>query len=200
MVPITDRWESLQIGTELLYVVQTSTRVLERCILMTTDPGELVLDPTCGSGTAAAVAEQWGRRWITCDTSRVAITLARTRLMGARFPWYLLADSEEGQRKEMELTGRAEFKSASSVSSAAPSSASSAADIKKGFVYKRVPHVTLKFIANNPDIKEGMTLLYGLRQVFEVVQVFVTAGRALVGLEVFERDHRHRHPSDIGGH
>ena len=79
--------------------------VIQRCILMTTDPGDLVLDPTCGSGTTAYVAEQWGRRWITIDTSRVALALARARIMGARYPYYLLADSPEGQQKEAEITG-----------------------------------------------------------------------------------------------
>jgi adenine-specific DNA-methyltransferase len=112
---------------------------------MTTDPGDLVLDPTCGSGTTAYVAEQWGRRWITCDTSRVALALARTRLMAAKYPYYLLADSPEGIWKEKELTGKM------------PPEYKTEGDIKKGFVYKRVPHVTLKSIANNPDIKEGMT-------------------------------------------
>jgi adenine-specific DNA-methyltransferase len=112
---------------------------------MTTDPGDLVLDPTCGSGTTAYVAEQWGRRWITIDTSRVALALARTRLMAAKFPYYLLADSPEGIKKESELTGRM------------PPDYKTQGDIKKGFVYKRVPHITLKSIANNPDIKEGMT-------------------------------------------
>jgi len=145
VVPINDRWESVQLGTGLLYVVQTSTKVIERAILMTTDPGDLVLDPTCGSGTTAYVAEQWGRRWITCDTSRVALALARTRLMAAKYPYYLLADSPEGIRKEAELTGKI------------PPEYKTEGDIRKGFVYKRVPHVTLKSIANNPDIKEGMT-------------------------------------------
>ena len=112
---------------------------------MTTDPGDLVLDPTCGSGTTAYVAEQWGRRWITCDTSRVALALARTRLMAAKYPYYLLADSPDGVRKEAELTGKI------------PPAYKTEGDIKKGFVYERVPHVTLKSIANNPDIKEGMT-------------------------------------------
>ena len=88
-------------------MVQTNTKVIERCLLMTTDPGDLVLDPTCGSGTTAYVAEQWGRRWITIDTSRVALALARQRLMGARFPYYLLADSPEGREKEGELSGAA---------------------------------------------------------------------------------------------
>jgi len=109
-------------------------------MLMTTDPGDLVLDPTCGSGTTAFVAEQWGRRWITCDTSRVALALARTRLMTAKFPFYLLADSLEGLKKESELAGKL------------PPDIKTEGDIKKGFVFKRVPHVTLKAIANNEEI------------------------------------------------
>ena len=95
-VSLSDRWESIQIGTGLLYVVQTAARVIERCLLMTTDPGGLVFDPTCGSGTTAYVAEQWGRRWITCDTSRVALTLAKQRLMPALFDYYELAHPFEG--------------------------------------------------------------------------------------------------------
>jgi adenine-specific DNA-methyltransferase len=145
VVPINDRWESVQIGTELTYVVQTGPKVIERCILMTTDPGDLVLDPTCGSGTTAYVAEQWGRRWITIDTSRVALALARTRLMAARYPYYLLADSPEGRKKEAGLTGQM------------PLGGPTENDIRQGFVYERVPHVTLKSIAQNPDIREGMT-------------------------------------------
>jgi adenine-specific DNA-methyltransferase len=140
VVPLDDRWESLQIGTELTYVVQTASQVIERCMLMTTDPGDLVFDPTCGSGTTAYVAEQWGRRWITCDTSRVAIALARTRLMAAKFPYYLLADSPEGLKKESELAGKL------------PPDIKTGGDIKRGFIYKRVPHVTLKAIANNEEI------------------------------------------------
>jgi adenine-specific DNA-methyltransferase len=112
---------------------------------MTTDPGDLVLDPTCGSGTTAYVAEQWGRRWITIDTSRVALALARTRLMAAKYPYYLLTDSPEGRRKEADQSGKP-----------APDGPT-AQDIRKGFVYKRVPHVTLKSIPNTPDIREGMT-------------------------------------------
>ncbi len=108
-----------------VYAVQSSTEVIERCILMTTDPGDLVFDPTCGSGTTAYVAEQWGRRWITCDTSRVAITLAKQRLMTALFDYYELAHPEEG--------------------------------VGSGFNYKTVPHITLGSIANNPDIREGMS-------------------------------------------
>ena len=123
-----------------IYVVQTSTTAIQRCILMTTDPGDLVLDPTCGSGTTAFVAEQWGRRWITIDTSRVALALARARIMGARYPWYLLADSREGQVKEGEVTR------------SVPKDVPTHGRVRQGFVYKRVPHITLKSIANNAEI------------------------------------------------
>jgi len=123
-----------------IYVVQSSTSIIERCILMTTDPGDLVLDPTCGSGTTAYVAEQWGRRWITIDTSRVALALARARVMGARYPYYLLADSKAGQQKEAEVTRTL------------PSEAPTYNNIRQGFVYERVPHITLKAIANNTEI------------------------------------------------
>jgi adenine-specific DNA-methyltransferase len=145
---IGNMWTDTETGSFLdskVYVVQTGAKVIQRCLLMTTDPGDLVLDPTCGSGTTAYVAEQWGRRWITCDTSRVALALARTRLMTAKFPYYLLADSPDGIEKEAELTGQR------------PPTYKTKDDIRKGFVYKRVPHVTLKSIANNPEIKEGMT-------------------------------------------
>jgi adenine-specific DNA-methyltransferase len=125
---------------EKIYVVQTNAKVVERCVLMTTDPGDLVLDPTCGSGTTAFVAEQWGRRWITFDTSRVALALARARIMGARYPYYYLADTPEGIAKEQDITGR--------VQSDAPTHG----DIRQGFVYERAPHVTLKSIANNSTI------------------------------------------------
>ncbi len=123
-----------------IYVVQTSTQAIERCILMTTDPGDLVLDPTCGAGTTAYVAEQWGRRWITIDTSRVALALARMRLMGARYPWYLLADSAAGQQQLAAVERRE------------PSTAPTHDDVRQGFVYRRVPHVTLRAIANNAEI------------------------------------------------
>ena len=142
---ISHMWMDTQGATDKEYVVQTSTKVVERCLLMTTDPGDLVLDPTCGSGTTAYVAEQRGRRWITCDTSRVALALSRTRMMAARYPYCLLADSPEGIKKETELTGKM------------PPEYKTERDIRKGFVYKRVPHLTLGSIANNPDIKEGMT-------------------------------------------
>ena len=125
---------------EKIYVVQSATKVIQRCILMTTDPGDLVLDPTCGSGTTAYVAEQWGRRWITIDTSRVALALARSRVIGARYPYYMLADSPAGREKEAELTRTV------------PSDSPTGDDIRQGFVYERVPHITLKAIANNAEI------------------------------------------------
>ena len=123
-----------------VYVVQTSTEAIKRCILMTTDPGDLVLDPTCGSGTTAYVAEQWGRRWITIDTSRVALALARARIMGARYPYHILADSRDGHLKEAEISHRA------------PSEMPTYGNVRQGFVYERVPHITLRDIANNAEI------------------------------------------------
>ena len=140
---INNVWSDTQFGafnSDKIYAVQTNRKVLERCILMTTDPGDLVLDPTCGSGTTAYVAEQWGRRWITIDTSRVALALARARIMGARYPYYLLADSKEGQLKEAELSRRA------------PSEMHTYGNVRQGFVYERVPHITLRDIANNAEI------------------------------------------------
>ena len=139
----TNNWTDLSpsgFGEDRVYVVQTLTNIIQRCILMATDPGDLVLDPTCGSGTTAYVAEQWGRRWITIDTSRVALALARARIMGARYPYYLLADSRDGQFKEASLARKA------------PSEASTYNKIRQGFVYERVPHITLKSIANNAEI------------------------------------------------
>jgi adenine-specific DNA-methyltransferase len=144
----TNLWTDTGTGNftdDKIFVVQTNTKVVERCLLLSTDPGDLVLDPTCGSGTTAFVAEHWGRRWITIDTSRVALALARQRLMGARFPYYLLADSEQGREKEEALTGRP-------LSLGAVSN-----DVRRGFVFERVQHVTLKSIANNPDIQQGAT-------------------------------------------
>ena len=123
-----------------VYVVQTTTKVIQRCLLMTTDPGDIALDPTCGSGTTAYVAEQWGRRWITIDTSRVSLALARARIMGARFPYYLLADSHDGKIKEGTLARKI------------PSKSPTYNEIRHGFVYERVPHITLKSIANNAEI------------------------------------------------
>lgn len=142
---LTNLWEDTATSTfsaDKVYVVQTNTKVIERCLQMTTDPGDLVLDPTCGSGTTAFVAEQWGRRWVTMDTSRVALALARTRLMAARYPWYLLADSREGRAKEAALT------------KTVPPETPVHEDIRQGFVYERVPHITLKSIANNPLIDD----------------------------------------------
>lgn len=123
-----------------VYVVQTATEIIQRCLLMSTDPGDLVLDPTCGAGTTAYVAEQWGRRWITIDTSRVALALARARIMGTRYSYYLLADSPDGQQKEAEINH------------AIPSEATTFGDIRQGFVNQRVPHIMLKSITNNAEI------------------------------------------------
>ncbi|MCO5094063.1 MAG: site-specific DNA-methyltransferase [Xanthomonadaceae bacterium] len=124
-IPVTQLWDDMQTGgftEDKVYVVQTAEKAIQRCLLMTTDPGDLVLDPTCGSGTTAFVAEKWGRRWITCDTSRVAVTLAKQRLMTASYDYYELKYPHEG--------------------------------LRGGFIYKTVPHVTLKSIANNPEIDE----------------------------------------------
>ncbi len=125
---------------EKIYVVQTNTKVIERCIQMASNPGDLVFDPTCGSGTTATVAEQWGRRWITIDTSRVALALARTRLMSARYPYYLLADTPQGREKEQDVSGMIQ-----------PDTPTHN-DIRQGFVYERAPHIMLKTIANNAEI------------------------------------------------
>lgn len=140
IMPLNNCWSDVYTELAKRYVVQTGAKVIQRCILMTTDPGDLVLDPTCGSGTTAYVAEQWGRRWITIDTSRVALALARARVMGARYPYYLLADSPEGQRKEARITRKA------------PSDHPAYGRVRQGFVYERVPHITLKQIANNAEI------------------------------------------------
>lgn len=126
-MPLNNLWSDTHSGSGMakMYVVQTNIEVIKRCILMTTDPGDLILDPTCGSGTTAYVAEQWGRRWITCDTSRVSIALAKQRLMTPVFDYYELAHPDEG--------------------------------VGSGFKYKTVPHIMLKSIAKNPEIKEGMS-------------------------------------------
>lgn len=136
-------WTDMGTGSftdEKVYVVQTGSKAVQRCVLMTTDPGDLVLDPTCGSGTTAYVAEQWGRRWITIDTSRVALALARTRLMSARYPYYLLSDSREGRAKEQDVSGKI------------LADTTVTGDIRQGFIYERAPHITLKSIANNAEI------------------------------------------------
>ncbi|MCY4238646.1 MAG: site-specific DNA-methyltransferase, partial [Rhodospirillaceae bacterium] len=137
---LTNLWTDVMGARDVVYVVQTNPRIVQRCILMTTDPGDLMLDPTCGSGTTAYVAEQWGRRWITIDTSRVALALARARLMGTRYPYYHLADSPDGREKEQEVSGR--------IQPDGPTHG----DIRQGFVYERAPHITLKSIANNLEI------------------------------------------------
>ncbi len=151
---------------EKVYVVQTHPTVVQRCLLMATDPGDLVLDPTCGSGTTAYVAEQWGRRWITIDTSRVALALTRARIMGARYPFYLLADSRDGQLKEAEVSRRE------------PSTAPTRGDIRHGFVYERVPHVKLGLIADNAEINV-------IREKFDP-----TVERALADLHTVLRGHK----------
>jgi adenine-specific DNA-methyltransferase len=137
---ITANWADTSAAVDMKYVVETSEKPIQRCLLMATDPGDLVLDPTCGSGTTAAVAEQWGRRWITIDTSRVALALARSRIMGAKYPFYLLADSREGQLKESVITR------------SMPSNQATHGNLRHGFVYERAPHITLKSIANNAEI------------------------------------------------
>jgi len=151
VTPISNLWDDTATGSftdDKIYVVQTGNKTIERCMLMTTDPGDLVLDPTCGSGTTAFVAERWGRRWITIDTSRVSIALARMRLMTARYPFYLLSDSNEGHQKEAELspTPTETFLSARQTRFGN--------DLRQGFVYQRVPHITLKSIAYNEEIDE----------------------------------------------
>ncbi|MCB2210482.1 site-specific DNA-methyltransferase [bacterium] len=131
-----------QFGGSKTYAVQTALSVVQRALLMTTDPGDLVLDPTCGSGTTAYVAEQWGRRWITIDTSRVALALSRTRLMSSRFPYYTLSDSPEGLLKEAELAGITPVKRTTS------------GDVRKGFICRSVAHIMLSDIAHNDEIDE----------------------------------------------
>ena len=143
VIPVSNVWTDTGTGSftdDKIYVVQTGAKVIERCIQMTTDPGDLILDPTCGSGTTATVAEQWGRRWITIDTSRVSLALARARIMGARYQYYLLADSKEGREKERVISGKLQ-----------PDSQTHG-DIRQGFVYDRAPHIMLKTIANNAEI------------------------------------------------
>lgn len=138
--PISNWWDGFGGAPDQVYVVQTNERVVERCLLLATDPGDLVLDPTCGSGTTATVAEQLGRRWITVDTSRVALALARARVMGARYPYYILADSKEGQIREAELSGKV------------PSTKPVFGSVRHGFVYQRRPHITSSVVANNSEV------------------------------------------------
>jgi adenine-specific DNA-methyltransferase len=123
--PLSNFWADAAsgVGMEKRYVVQTNVKIVQRCVLMTTDPGDLVLDPTSGSGTTAFVAEQWGRRWITSDTSRIAVNIAKTRLLTGSFPYYQLYDQQT-------------------------------CDLRQGFIYKKIPHVTLSSIANNETAEE----------------------------------------------
>ena len=172
---MTNIWEDIAVRTDKEYVVETSTSAIQRCLLMTTDPGDLVLDPTCGSGTTAFVAEQWGRRWITIDTSRVALALARARIMGAKYPWYLLADSEAGQKKEAEVTR------------SGPATTPTYNDIRHGFVYNRVPHITLKSIANNTEIDT----------IWDTLQPTVEASRAALNSAL--AGHPSKFTVDTGG-
>lgn len=139
---LTNWWDAIGGASDAVYVVQTNEEVIKRCILMTTDPGDLVLDPTCGSGTTASVSEYWGRRWITIDTSRVALALARARLMGAVYPWFILADSEEGLRLgACDLQGGQDKTKPSN-------------NIRHGFVYEEQNHVVMSAIAGNARIDE----------------------------------------------
>ena len=127
-------------GQDKIYVVQTGAKVVERCLLMATDPGDIVLDPTCGSGTTAKVAEEWGRRWITIDTSRIALSLAKTRITTSLYSSFVLKDSEIGAETEAKITGKV------------PSQSEFKNRVKLGFVYKRAPRVTLGSIASNTEI------------------------------------------------
>ena len=141
--PLTNVWTDTGSGSQAedrVYVVQTIAKVVERCILMSTDPGDIVLDPTCGSGTSAFVSEQWGRRWIMIDTSRVALALARQRIMAARYRYYLLVDSHDGQMMEAKIRGIAADERETHL------------DVRRGFVCRRVSHVTLHSIVNNAEI------------------------------------------------
>lgn len=144
----TNVWTDTGTGNftdDKVFAVQTNTKVVQRCIALATDPGDLVLDPTCGSGTTVVAAETMGRRWITVDTSRVALTIARTRLMTSRFPYFVLADSNSGKVLEAQMTDQEAVLGECSE------------DIRRGFVYQRAKRVTLESIATNPAIVEGMT-------------------------------------------
>src|SRR5947208_2158323 len=148
-------WTDKPAAREKAYVVETAEKFIQRCILMTTDPGDLVLDPTCGSGTTAYVAEQWGRRWITIDTSRIALNIAKMRLMTATFPFYTLYQSEEGERGVAERKGKPGDYSL--VKERDKSQPLRGCDVRYGFVYKKVPHITLGSIANNePPVEETL--------------------------------------------
>jgi adenine-specific DNA-methyltransferase len=155
---ITNIWTDTVGLISKQYVVETNPKIIERCLLMTTDPGDLVLDPTCGSGTTAFVAEKWGRRWITCDTSRVAVTLAKQRLMTASYDYYELKYPHEG--------------------------------LRGGFIYKTVPHVTLKSIANNPEIDTIYEVMH------PAIEQALAALRQAQGTDMQEWDVPFDFPSD----
>ena len=140
MQQVTNWWDGFGGASKPIYVVQTNERIAERCILMASDPGDLVLDPTCGSGTTSYISEKHGRRWITIDTSRVALALARTRIMGAKYPYFLLADSKKGKEKEAKIQRKPVNK------------ITTYDNVKLGFVYDRLPHITSALIANNSEI------------------------------------------------
>jgi adenine-specific DNA-methyltransferase len=194
----TNLWTDTGTGNftdDKVYVVQTNTKVIERCILLTTDPGDLVLDPTCGSGTTAFAAEQWGRRWITIDTSRVALALAKTRLMSARYTFYLLADSSAGAKKERELTGHE------------MPAVQHNCDVRQGFVYERVPHIMLGDIARNEKIVPGLSqqeidrlISVGSEQELLVDQPYADTGKVRVsGRFTVESLSPHRNLDEPGG-
>ena len=151
-------WSQTMRANDLHYVVETAESVIERCILMTTDPGDLVFDPTCGSGTTAFVAEKWGRRWITVDSSAVAINLARQRIATGVFDYYLLQDSPEGAQKEAEEQGKMKERSAPRAAvKSRKDGQGSRCDPAAGFVYERVPTVSARIVAY--DLDEPPTLL-----------------------------------------
>src|SRR5690606_31626785 len=182
-MPLNNVWTDVGTGSfteEKIYVVQTNLKIVQRCILMATDPGDLVLDPTCGSGTTATVAEQWGRRWITIATSRVALALARARIIGARYPYYLLADSPEGQQKEAEITRTPRKTTAMG------------GNLRHGFVYERVPHVTLKSIANHTEID---VIWERYQETLEPRRADLTTKLAAGGLASLRR--RQRYTADV---
>jgi adenine-specific DNA-methyltransferase len=171
---VTNVWTDTRSEQKQVYVVQTKDEVIKRCILMTSDPGDLVLDPTCGSGTTAVVSEQWGRRWITVDTSRVALALARARVMGARFPYYILADSREGQQKDAALSRRQWVERPAH------------GNVRHGFVYERAPHIEFGEIAANAEIDvvfddHGPAIRAALEQLNAALRGLTTPFQVTVG-------------------
>ena len=139
---LNNLWGELMRPKDAKYVVETGAQVIERCIQMTTDPSDIVMDITCGGGTTAYVAEQWGRRWITTDTSGVALAIARQRLLASAYDWYHLQDSEEGALEEARLSGKPH----------ADVSDDGSRDPAQGFVYKRVPRVSAAILAYDQEV------------------------------------------------